>query len=32
MIECAKCTTFVSDKEAIIKDGHFFCSRECANV
>lgn len=32
MVECAKCKTFVSDKDAIIKDGQFFCSRECAKV
>jgi len=32
MLECAKCSTFVSDKDAIIKEGQFFCSRECANV
>ena len=32
MIECAKCSTFISTKEAIIKDGKFFCSRECANL
>ncbi|NLC28357.1 MAG: Prokaryotic metallothionein [Campylobacteraceae bacterium] len=32
MIECATCKTFVSDKDTIIKDGQFFCSRECAKV
>lgn len=32
MIECAQCSTFTSNKEAIIKDGKFFCSRECAKV
>ncbi|MDD3324373.1 MAG: PP0621 family protein [Sulfurospirillaceae bacterium] len=32
MVECEKCSTFVSDKEAIIKDGHFYCSKECAGV
>ena len=32
MIECAQCSTFISNKEAIIKDGKFFCSRECAKV
>jgi len=30
MVECAKCSTFVSQKEAIIKDGKYFCSKECA--
>lgn len=32
MVECKKCTTFVSHKEAIIKEGCFFCSKECAGV
>ncbi len=32
MVECPKCGTFVSNKEAIIKDGKFFCSRECAGI
>ena len=30
MVECAKCGTFVSSKEALIKDGQYFCSKECA--
>lgn len=32
MVECHKCSTFVSHSEAIIKDGSFFCSKECAGV
>ncbi|NCD12952.1 MAG: Prokaryotic metallothionein [Epsilonproteobacteria bacterium] len=32
MVECQKCATFVSHKEAIIKDGQFFCSKECARL
>lgn len=32
MIECAKCDTFVSEDEAIIKDGAFYCSKSCAGV
>jgi uncharacterized protein len=32
MVECKQCTTFVSHDEAIIKDGCFFCSKECAGV
>lgn len=32
MIECVECSTFVSDKEAIIKDGKFYCSKQCAGV
>ncbi len=30
MIECDKCGTFVSNKEAIIKNGKYYCSKECA--
>ena len=32
MVECSKCGTFVSNKEAIIKDGRYYCSKECAEV
>ena len=32
MMECAKCETFVSEDEAIIKDGKFYCSKKCAGV
>jgi len=32
MVECTKCSVFVSEKEALIKDGKFFCSRECAGL
>lgn len=32
MVECAKCGTFVSSKEALIKDGQYFCSKECAQL
>ncbi len=32
MVECKQCATFVSYEEAIIKDGCFFCSKECAGV
>jgi len=32
MVECSKCSTFVSAKEAIVKDGKFYCSKECAGV
>jgi uncharacterized protein len=28
MIECSKCGTFISEKEALMKDGRYFC-REC---
>ena len=30
MVECDKCGTFVSNKEAIIKNGKYYCSKECA--
>ncbi|WP_333803273.1 PP0621 family protein [Sulfurospirillum sp.] len=32
MVECQACSTFISHKEAIIKDGHFYCSKECARL
>jgi len=32
MIECEKCETFVSEDEAIIKDGKFYCSKKCAGL
>ena len=32
MVECEACHTFVSSKEAIIKDGKYYCSKKCAGV
>jgi len=32
MMECEKCGTFISEDEAIIKDGKFYCSKKCAGV
>lgn len=32
MLECERCGTYVSDKEALIVDGRFYCSKECARV
>ncbi len=32
MMECKECGTFVSKDEAIIKNGKFYCSKECAKV
>lgn len=32
MIECEKCGTFVSEDEALIKDGKFYCSKNCAGL
>lgn len=29
MVECTKCSVFISPKEAFMKDGKFFCSKEC---
>ena len=30
LVECAKCGTFIVNNEAIKKNGHYFCSKECA--
>jgi uncharacterized protein len=32
MVECEKCGTFVSSKEAIIVDGKYYCSKSCAGI
>ena len=32
MVECDKCGTYVSSHEAIIKNGVYYCSKECAGV
>jgi len=32
MVECEKCSTFVSSKEAIIVDGKYYCSKSCAGI
>jgi uncharacterized protein len=32
MVSCDKCGTFVEANDSIIKDGKFFCSKECAGV
>lgn len=29
MVECPTCSTFVSKKEAILSNGHYYCSKEC---
>ena len=31
MVECCECGTFVAAKEAFIKNGRFYCSKECMN-
>ena len=32
MVACHKCGTYVSPDEAIIKDGRFYCSKQCAGL
>ncbi len=29
MVECPTCKTYVSQKEAIVSNGRFYCSQEC---
>lgn len=29
MLECKKCGTYISSKEALISNGEYYCSREC---
>ncbi len=29
MIECSTCKVYVSQKEAILSNGKFYCSKEC---
>lgn len=31
MVECPTCGTYVSQSEAILSNGKFFCSKECLN-
>ncbi|WP_198306257.1 PP0621 family protein [Arcobacter vandammei] len=31
MVECPACGTFVSQSEAIVSSGKFFCSKDCLN-
>ncbi|MDH5465527.1 MAG: metallothionein [Thiovulaceae bacterium] len=30
MVACEKCQTYTAVDETIIKDGHYYCSSECA--
>ena len=32
MVDCKGCGVYVSSKEAIIKDGFYYCSKECAKL
>lgn len=29
MVECPKCSTYVSKDDAILSNGKYFCSKEC---
>ncbi|WP_418180668.1 PP0621 family protein [Aliarcobacter lanthieri] len=29
MVECPTCKTFVSQKESIVSNGKFYCSKDC---
>ena len=29
MVECAKCQTFISQNEAILSNGRYYCCNEC---
>jgi uncharacterized protein len=29
MMECPTCKTYVSQKEALLSNGKFYCSKEC---
>lgn len=29
MVECPTCSVYVSKKEAILSNGHYYCSKEC---
>lgn len=31
MVECPSCGVFTSQKEMILSNGRFFCSKECLN-
>jgi uncharacterized protein len=32
MVECSECHTYISVKESIIKDAHYYCSKDCAKL
>ena len=32
VVECQKCGVYVSIDEAILKDGKYYCSKECAEL
>ena len=32
VVECKKCGIYISTDEAVIKDGKYYCSNECAGI
>ena len=32
MVECEECDIYISVQESIIKEGKYFCSKECAKL
>lgn len=32
MVECPSCRTYVSQRDAILSNGKFYCSKECLGV
>jgi uncharacterized protein len=32
LVECKKCGTYISTKDAIISNGDYYCSKECVEV
>lgn len=32
VVECEKCGIYISIKEAVMKDGKYYCSKECAGI
>lgn len=32
VVECKKCGVYISTDEAVIKDGKYYCSNECAGI
>lgn len=32
MVECAACGTFIAGRESVIRDGIYYCCKECANI
>lgn len=32
MVECASCGMYVSVRDAILKEGKYYCSKECAKL